>query len=155
MKEQIEKRLEDIRREWHLQKEQIKIVWSPIHKNEYLVVVDSGEMTTEQLEAVEKELKLIELEFDVVNTATTNSDMLDLMAEQFPDMSFLKADGFDSAIMGFEYSSGRIIYSVKKCINILIVRDGMDDDEARDFFWYNVEGAYIGEQTPIWCYDEF
>jgi hypothetical protein len=154
MKEQIEQRLEEIRKNWHLQKDQIKLIQSPLHQKEYSIIVEPEEMTSEQLEGVEKELNLIISEFDIASS-TTGSEMLELMTEQFPEMSFLKADGFDSAIMGFEYSTGRIIYSVKKCIGILIIRDGMDEDEAREFFSYNVESAYVGEQTPIWCYDEF
>ena len=28
-------------------------------------------------------------------------------------------------------------------------QDGMDRDEAEEFFWFNIEGAYVGEATPV------
>lgn len=63
------------------------------------------------------------------------------------------ADGFDEAILGIDSTSQRVIYSVKKCYNILQNRDGMSDEEAEEFFAFNVLGSYMGEKTPIWCFD--
>jgi hypothetical protein len=80
--------------------------------------------------------------------------MKDLIIENYPDEEILSADGFDDAIIGVEESSMRLIYSVSKCIEILI-NDGMNEEEAFEFFDYNVAGAYMGEKTPIWCYDNF
>jgi hypothetical protein len=36
-----------------------------------------------------------------------------------------------------------------------VQRDGMDDDEAREYIEFNIEGAYVGPDTPIlvWRYD--
>jgi len=65
------------------------------------------------------------------------------------------ADGFDEAILGVESKSQRVIYSVRKCYEILMERDGMDFDEAQEFFAFNVLGSYMGEKTPIWCNDIF
>jgi hypothetical protein len=48
--------------------------------------------------------------------------------------------------------SMRLIYSVSLCINLL-VQDGMDEEEAVEFFNFNVMGAYVGDKTPIWCVD--
>lgn len=79
--------------------------------------------------------------------------MIDEILENYPDESFLKADGFDEAIMGVEESSMRLIYSVSKCIEILM-RD-MSDEDALEHFYYNVSGSYVGEKTPIWCADVF
>jgi len=79
--------------------------------------------------------------------------MLDKIIEQYPDESFLKADGFDEAVIGFDSKSLRLIYSIDKCIEILC-RD-MEDEDAAEYFWYNVEGSYVGEKTPIWCHDIF
>jgi hypothetical protein len=31
----------------------------------------------------------------------------------------------------------------------------MNYDEAIEFFDFNISGSYVGEKTPIWCYDEF
>lgn len=70
------------------------------------------------------------------------------------DEDILKADGFDDAIIGIEESTYRLIYSVTKCIDILI-KEGMTEDDAIEYFWYNVAGSYVGEKTPIWCNDTF
>lgn len=78
--------------------------------------------------------------------------MLDLILEKYPDDEFLKADGFDEAILGVEEKGMRLIYSVKSCIDILI-REGLNDEDAIDHFYFNVHGAYVGDKTPIWCND--
>jgi hypothetical protein len=48
----------------------------------------------------------------------------------------------------------RIIYSVKKCLDIL-ESQGMEMVEAIEYFDFNVKDAYVGEKTPIWCEDFF
>jgi hypothetical protein len=35
------------------------------------------------------------------------------------------------------------------------MKEEMTEEEAEEFFEFNVSGAYMGEQTPIWCYDNF
>ena len=77
--------------------------------------------------------------------------MIDSIIEKYPDESFLKADGFDEAIIGVDNKSMRLVYSVSKCIEILC-RD-MNEEDAIEYFEYNVSGAYMGEKTPIWCDD--
>lgn len=78
--------------------------------------------------------------------------MLDKILEWFPEEDILKADGFDEAIIGIETNEIRLIYSVSKCIQILC-RD-MDEEEAVEFFDFNVRGSYVGDKTPIWCVDD-
>jgi len=63
-------------------------------------------------------------------------------------------DGFDNAVIGIDTLEMRLIYSVTKCLDILIT-SGMTSDEALEFFEFNVSSAYMGEKTPIWCYDIF
>jgi len=79
--------------------------------------------------------------------------MIEAIVEYYSEEEFLKADGFDEAILGVDENTNRLIYSVKKCISILM-RD-MDEEDALEYFSYNVSGGYVGEQTPIWCYDNF
>ena len=76
---------------------------------------------------------------------------LESILEKYPDETFLKADGFDDAILGVDESSMRLIYSISKCIDILM--EDMSDEDALKHFYYNVSGSYMGEQTPIWCDD--
>ena len=80
------------------------------------------------------------------------SKILEQILEQFDDESFLKADGFDDAIIGVDQASMRLIYSIDKCIKLLI-EDGMSEEDAIEYFEYNVAGAYVGEQTPIFMID--
>ena len=40
-------------------------------------------------------------------------------------------------------------YDRDKCIEILVKRDEMTYEEAVEFFEFNVSGAWVGENTPI------
>jgi hypothetical protein len=81
--------------------------------------------------------------------------MLEEIVEYYQDEEILKADGFDEAVIGIDEGSMRLIYSVKKCIEILITEDEMSLEDALDHFSFNVSGSYVGEKTPIWCHDTF
>lgn len=73
----------------------------------------------------------------------------DYVAEANEDMLF--ADGFDEALIGCVQRAGSptvALYDSDKCVNILIERDGMTEEEAREFFDFNVLGSYMGENTP-------
>ena len=61
----------------------------------------------------------------------------------------IKADGFNSAIIGVDFAAERIVYDKHKMIEILIGQ-GMTDEEAIEFLEYNVWSAYVGEHTPIY-----
>lgn len=80
--------------------------------------------------------------------------MLEKILEQYGDEELLVANGFDSAVIGIDSLSLRLIYSVNKCINILM-EQGMDLTDAIEYFNFNVSGAYVGDKTPIWCEDTF
>jgi len=77
--------------------------------------------------------------------------MIDKIVEWFPEDEVLVADGFEDAIIGIDSNSMRLIYSVSKCIEIL--SKDMDEEEAVEYFDFNVRGSYVGEKTPIWCTD--
>lgn len=80
---------------------------------------------------------------------------LEEILEKYPDETFLKADGFDEAIIGVEEDTMRLVYSTQKCIDILVREHRMDYLDAADYFYYNVSGSYVGEQTPIFIDDNF
>jgi hypothetical protein len=70
-------------------------------------------------------------------------------------------DGLDEALVGMSevwLTTGakvlRTVYSGEKMVEHF-VDQGMTDDEAREWISFNVEGAYVGESTPIifWNYD--
>jgi|TARA_Y100000310_G_C20462696_1_gene706128 hypothetical protein len=63
----------------------------------------------------------------------------------------LLADGFEDAFMGIVESFGskpKALYDSEKCIDVLMERDGMNYQDAMEFFSFNVEQAYVGEYTP-------
>lgn len=78
--------------------------------------------------------------------------MIDKILNWFPEDEFLKADGFDEAIIGIDEETMRLIYSVSKCIDIL--KKDMEEEEAVEYFNFNVKGSYMGEKNPIWCIDD-
>jgi hypothetical protein len=82
------------------------------------------------------------------------STILNEILEAYPDDSFLTADGFSDAVIGLDEQSMRLVYSVSKCIAIL-KEEGMTEEDALEHFSFNVSGAYVGEQTPIWCNDSY
>lgn len=73
-----------------------------------------------------------------------------------------KWDGFDSAIIGTSniwVGNERVdvlVYDCDKMVEQLMIRDGMDAEEAIDYINFNIEGAYIGKDTPVlvWQYDD-
>ena len=63
-------------------------------------------------------------------------------------MNYLKADGFDDAIVGIDMWQERLVYDKNKMIEILMTE--MSREEAIEFLEYNVWGAYVGEHTPLY-----
>ena len=80
--------------------------------------------------------------------------ILESLIEIYPDEELLIADGFEEAVIGIEENTMRIIYSVSKCLEI-IEANGMPEEEALEHFYFNVHGSYVGDKTPIFCFDEF
>ena len=82
---------------------------------------------------------------------------IQLRINSVEDETFLKADGFDEAIIGTAYGTTVsddegpvLVYDMQKCIDILM--DGAVDmtrEEAIEYFDFNVLGAFVGPQTPI------
>tara|TARA_R110001592_G_scaffold82565_2_gene244456 strand:+ start:111 stop:368 length:258 start_codon:yes stop_codon:yes gene_type:complete len=70
--------------------------------------------------------------------------------ELYPDMEILLADGFDDAFIGIgqQFSKFMAVYDKLKCIEILSDQ-GMSEEEAEEYMDYNVTGAYMGENTPV------
>ena len=75
-------------------------------------------------------------------------DFIDQFAE--PDQT-LKADGFDDAIIGVD-SKQRVVYSIEKILEIL-QKDDMSQEDALEHFYYNIEGSYVGDYTPLYIFE--
>ena len=80
--------------------------------------------------------------------------ILDIILDNYPEEGFPKADGFDDAIIGIDSKGSKLVYSVSKCLNILM-NEGMDFEDAYEYFYYKVEAVYVGEHTPILVNDIF
>jgi len=65
----------------------------------------------------------------------------------------LFADGFDEAIMGVEERAGVVAYDIDKIIEILMRE--MTEEEAVEYFEFNILGAYMGEKTPVYIHRKF
>ena len=79
-------------------------------------------------------------------------DILDQFGDDAETILF--ADGFDDAIIGVGNKFGGqlcAIYDADKVIDILM-KEGMDYAEALEHFDFNIAGAYVGEQTPIFIH---
>tara|TARA_R100001377_G_scaffold62776_1_gene38557 strand:+ start:1338 stop:1598 length:261 start_codon:yes stop_codon:yes gene_type:complete len=64
----------------------------------------------------------------------------------------LLADGFEGAFIGVSTRCGQptlAVYDANKCLQILIDRDDMTHDEALEYFNFNVIGAWVGDETPL------
>jgi len=62
----------------------------------------------------------------------------------------LLADGFEDAFLGIgqQFNKQFAIYDKEKCLQILVERDGMTQEDAIEYFDFNVTGAWVGESTP-------
>jgi len=68
------------------------------------------------------------------------------------DPELLFADGYDDCIIGMTFRADVPvdIYSADKIIDKLA--NEMSYEEAQEFFDFNIEGAYMGERTPVYWY---
>tara|TARA_R110002020_G_scaffold212984_2_gene419688 strand:+ start:975 stop:1181 length:207 start_codon:yes stop_codon:yes gene_type:complete len=64
----------------------------------------------------------------------------------------LYVDGHEDALVGTGYMFGRqevAVYSSKKIKEKLMKRDGMTQEEAEEFFDFNILGSYNGPGMPL------
>lgn len=72
----------------------------------------------------------------------------DLVGE---DTTLVFADGYDTAILGVGDYAGEtlVVYDVQAIIELLQRRAGMTEEEAEEFYEYNIAGAWMGEGMPV------
>ena len=77
--------------------------------------------------------------------------MKELLAKIDPKL--LYADGFDDCIIGmtFRDKTPVVLYSSRLIIDKLA--NDMGDIDAIEYFEFNVNGAYVGERTPVFWND--
>lgn len=58
------------------------------------------------------------------------------------------------AVIGMVERCGQkplVLMSTQKCLKIFMERDGMSEDEALEYFDFNVIGSWLGEGTPCFA----
>tara|TARA_R110002012_G_scaffold24499_9_gene81794 strand:- start:2592 stop:3050 length:459 start_codon:yes stop_codon:yes gene_type:complete len=76
-------------------------------------------------------------------------EIADFLEEMNPDA--LMYDGFEEALVGYATRCSTLplaLYDRGKCIDIL-VETGLSHEEAEDYFCFNVEGCWVGPNTPL------
>jgi hypothetical protein len=70
--------------------------------------------------------------------------------------SVVFADGLEEAFIGigYQFNDPIAIYSKKKAIQYFM-EQGMDEEQAYEYFDYNIAGSYVGENTPIFLDDSY
>ena len=111
--------------------------------NDQIAGSSSGELrSSERLNAPETS---IELPAERLNIREYHEPM-------FEGLLYLSEPEFDAAIVGVADRIGMetvVVYDTSKVIDILCERDGMDREQATEFYEYNIIGAYVGERTPM------
>jgi len=67
------------------------------------------------------------------------------------EQDYISYDGFDKAILGTVERIGLnvLCYDLNKVIEILVAQHGMDEDEAYEYYEYNMLGGWLGDNTPV------
>jgi hypothetical protein len=80
----------------------------------------------------------------------TDNELTEKVTEALDEEEIALADGFADAFLGIGRQFGKpiAVYSRRKCIEVLM-RD-MDEEQAEEYFEFNLAGAWIGETTPIY-----
>lgn len=77
----------------------------------------------------------------------------EIAIEQAGGEELMFADGFDDAIIGVTQRDGAdvVVYDRSKVLHML-EQQGMDADEAVEYYEFNIACAYVGPQTPIFVH---
>ena len=81
----------------------------------------------------------------------TPHEIIEQLREENPQA--ILADGLEDALVGIARRCGQpslAVYAIDKCIEMLVSRDGMTEEEAEEFLEFNSIGAWAGENTPVW-----
>lgn len=74
------------------------------------------------------------------------------LVELAGDEELLFLDGFDDCILGIcNCAAGTplVAYDEQLILRALQERNGMEEGEALEYYRYNIEGAHVGERTPM------
>lgn len=89
-----------------------------------------------------------------LNTPIGESELLrDRLVEAYEDdeMLFLDPPSLDVAIIGIaeRINFGPVVVYDRVKLVQAFMAEGMDEEDAEEWVSFNVEGAYVGDRTPI------
>lgn len=77
------------------------------------------------------------------------------ISDNYGELVFLDPpESFDDCILGVSQNCAGdtyVAYSYMKCIEKL--KEDMSEDEAIEYFDYNIIGSYVGEHSPCFIYE--
>lgn len=81
----------------------------------------------------------------------TREELIEDYCNGDEQLLFLDGDGFDEAIVGVSYRDEGpvLVYNADTLVQKLMNGSEMDEDAAIEFAQFNIFGAYLGPQTPI------
>ena len=71
--------------------------------------------------------------------------------DMFADEETVILDGFYECILGID-TKQRLIYDAEKIIKTLMDDNDWNRADSTEWFYFNIEGAYMGEHTPVFIY---
>ena len=81
---------------------------------------------------------------------SSSSDFIEEMSTTFPDMVRLEPHvRFDKAIIGVVERINLHVLCYDMAHLLLILQKDMSEDEAHEYFEYNILGSWMGEHTPV------
>jgi hypothetical protein len=81
-------------------------------------------------------------------------NIFDKILDAYPDQWFVRANGFDDAIVGLDSSGKRLVYSANVCIDILMDY-GLGEEEAVAYFEFYMLNADFGDESPLFIQTYF
>lgn len=85
-------------------------------------------------------------------SSQTTDEMMEWLNETFEKV--LYPVGFENCILGVAERFGGppiVVLDIEKMLSTLEAQ-GMNHDEALEYFEYNILGAYVGEETPVYMH---
>lgn len=79
------------------------------------------------------------------------SQTLNKIINEYPEDDFEVVEGFSDAVVGVDLDSRRLIYSVSKCLDILIYEDSMIFEDALEYFEETIRKSFPEGEGPIWA----
>ena len=91
------------------------------------------------------------------------SGMIEKMIDEYglnflEEESVVQLEGLDDCICGIVERFGMdsvLLYDRNSMIEKMISQDGMEYEEAIEFFDFNIKGAWMGEGTPCFFTDSY